>query len=88
MKNIVPVIKQDVHLRHEDFGGLIFTNSTPILSLNEDSYLIWSAIDGEKTIAQITEYLQDNNPSRIIDIDTITDFYKACEDLDLLEFKK
>ena len=88
MENIIPTIKQGVRTRKEDFGALVFTNRTPILSLNEDSYLIWSAIDGERTIVQITVYLQDNNPDRLIDIDTLTDFYKACEDLDLIEFKK
>lgn len=88
MENVIPTIKQGVRTRKEDFGALVFTNRTPILSLNEDSYLIWSAIDEERTIGQITAYLQENNPKRLIDIGTITDFYKACEDLDLIDLKK
>ncbi len=86
MTNSIPVIKTAVKSRKEAFGGLIFTNRTPILSLNEDSYIIWEAIDGSRSIADICVYLSEKYTDKLIDENIVIDFCKACEDLDLLEF--
>lgn len=85
MINFIPKIRPAVRSRKEDFGGLIFTNRTPILSLNEDSYIIWEAIDGEKSISDICTFLSNKYPNRLIDESVISDFCKACQDLDLID---
>jgi hypothetical protein len=83
----IPTIKQGVRARPEQFGALVFTNRTPILSLNKDSYLIWSTIDGVKTVELIIQTLKDQHPEIEIEEDTIRDFMRACENLDLIALK-
>ncbi len=85
-KNIVPIFKKGVKTRKEAFGGLVFTNRTPILSLNHDSILIWDAIDGVRSLAEICTFLQTMCPDRDIDIGIIEEFFKVCKKLDLIEY--
>ena len=86
MEDKIPKIKAGVRARKETFGGLIFTNRTPILSLNQDSFLIWEAIDGVHSPTDICSCLQAANPERDIDIRVIEEFVNVCEDLDLLTY--
>lgn len=85
MANKIPKIKSGVRVRKEEFGALVFTNRTPILTLNEDSFLIWNTIDGVRSIEQMVKHLLDNNPEKEITFEIVDEFIKACEDLDLIE---
>ena len=86
MNNAVPRVKPHVRFRKEEFGGLIFTNRTPILAINNDSFLIWAAIDGKRTVYEIYTLLVQNSNDKQIDLDIVNDFLTACEELDLIEF--
>ena len=85
MNDAVPIIKPNVRFRKEDFGGLIFTNRTPILSINNDSFLIWAAIDGKRTVHEIYTLLVQNSNDKQVDLDIVNNFLTACEELDLIE---
>ena len=82
--NKTPKIKDFVRVRKESFGALVFTNRTPILALNEDSFLIWSKIDGVRTVDDIVESLQESEGKNVIDASVVEDFFVSCEDLDLI----
>ncbi len=82
--NKIPRIKDLVRVRKETFGALVFTNRTPILALNDDSLLIWSKMDGIKTVDDIVELLQASEGTDVIDASVVEDFFTSCEDLDLI----
>lgn len=85
--NRTPVVKDGVRVREEAFGALLFTNRTPILSLNKNSYAIWKEITGNKTVGEICSLIRKQlgtveDPSKAICL-----FLSACEDLDLIAFR-
>ncbi|GHV90205.1 hypothetical protein AGMMS50268_07080 [Spirochaetia bacterium] len=81
----IPVVRPGVRVRQEQFGALVFTNRTPILSLNTDSYLIWSAIDGHRSIEDICKFLQNQNTDIDISLATVQEFIHVCDELSLVE---
>ncbi len=82
-----PAVKSGVRVREESFGALVFTNRTPILSLNSDSYLIWKEISGSRSVKDICDSLRNKFGSDENLVETVNRFLAACEDLDLIEFR-
>ena len=82
--NKIPKVRDLVRVRKEAFGALVFTNRTPILALNEDSLLIWSKIDATRTVDDIVALLQKSEGTEAVNASVVEDFFKACEDLDLI----
>lgn len=83
---MTPKIKKGVKIRHEEFGALIFTNRTPILTLNHDALMIWNLIDGKKSTDDIVDIIQDNqalDSARVAF--SVNEFIKSCVELDLVE---
>ena len=82
--NKIPKIKEFVRIRREAFGALVFTNRTPILALNNDSLLLWSKIDGNRTVNAIVALLQQSEGADSITASVVGDFLAACEELGLI----
>ncbi len=75
----IPAIMDRVKTREEDFGCLVFTNYTPILSFNSDAYSIWKLIDGKRSVADIISVLGVGNNSNMV-----IEFLSGCKDLNLI----
>ncbi len=87
-ENMIPFVKAHVRSRQEEFGLLIFTNRTPILSFNQDSKMIWEQINGHKNICEICDFLLSKSNSNKEDIQSVViEFLKSCEELDLIALK-
>jgi hypothetical protein len=87
-ENMIPIVNDYVRSRQEEFGLLIFTNRTPILTFNQDSTMIWEQIDGQNTIREICDILQAKSISNKGDIqNVIIEFLKTCEELGLIKFE-
>ena len=83
----VPRISTGVRARDEGFGLLVVSKRTPILSLNNDSALIWKMIDGKSTLAEIISKVNqqiDGDEERNSDV--VFQFVRSCYELGLLEF--
>lgn len=86
--NMIPVIAEGIKVRKENFGLIVVSKRTPILTLNEDSTLIWNYIDGESSIFQIIERLNkkiDGNLEENIKIMKL--FFENCYKLGLIDFQ-
>lgn len=87
---LIPFIIDGVKSRQESYGLLIVSKRTPILNLNEDSTVLWTAIDGVKKIHEIVTCMNDGIDSAE-DAEqnrkVIMEFYKSCYELGLIDFK-
>lgn len=81
--NMIPKIRAGVRLRDEEFGGLVFTNRTPILSFDNDATKILHLVDGQLSIGDIAKQLSGNGYPETEKV--VTDFIETCIKLDLIE---
>lgn len=84
----IPYINEGIKVRKEDFGLLVVSKRTPILTFNKDSVLIWNSIDDTSTVAQIVEKVTqefegNEDETRLI----IIEFLDNCNKLGLIDFK-
>lgn len=85
--SFIPRANDGVKVRNEEFGLLVVSKRTPILSLNKDSALIWNYMDGEMTIAQIAYAVNDSIDGEMSqNTKIVTEFFKNCYELGLIEF--
>jgi len=85
--NMVPHICDEIKVREEEFGLIIVSKRTPILTMNEDSTLIWNSIDGVLSIEQISQIINDNIDGDEKNNDTIMLFMENCYKLGLIDFE-
>ena len=85
--NMIPFVCDGIKVRKEDFGLLIVSKRTPILTMNEDSTLIWNSIDGNSSISQISQKLNKEIDGDESNNKTIMIFIENCYKLGLLDFK-
>ena len=88
--SLIPFANEGVKSRQESYGLLIVSKRTPILNLNEDSAVLWTAMDGTKKIHEIVtamnvglDSVEDAEQNRKV----IMEFYKSCYELGLIDFK-
>lgn len=81
--NMLPQIRAGVRFRDEEFGCLVFTNRTPILSFDKDATKILHLVDGQSSIGDITKQL--SGMGYIEAEKVVTDFIETCIKLDLIE---
>lgn len=84
-----PVVVAGIKVREENFGALIVSKRTPILTMNKDSFAIWKNINGKNSIADIIRILRANyadhdNDNRDI-VALVLEFMEDCVKLGLLE---
>jgi len=84
---MVPKVKEGVRLRREEFGGLLFTNRTPVLALNNDALAIWDLIDGNRTVLNIVDILARTGREPRALSALVQQFIEAGYQLDLLEIE-
>ncbi len=80
---MIPKFCTGVRFRDEEFGCLVFTNRTPILSFDKDATLILHLIDGQTSIADISKRLGDmgyEESERVVE-----DFIEKCIKLNIIE---
>jgi len=85
ISEMIPYVKDHVKVREEEFGLMVFTNRTPVLTFNKYSALIWNEFDGKKKVSQIAEKINARFEGDIIKI--IFDFVISCKKLDLIGYK-
>jgi hypothetical protein len=81
---VIVRIKKGVKARREEFGALIFTNRTPILTLNKDAYAIWELIDGERSVDEIINALLTNGSEEVQVRGKVHEFISSCTKLRLI----
>ncbi|MCH5143275.1 MAG: hypothetical protein J1G07_06175 [Clostridiales bacterium] len=81
--NMIPQIRAGVRFRDEEFGCLVFTNRTPILSFDNDAAKILHLVDGQSSIGDIAKQL--SGMGYIETEKVVTDFIETCIKLDLIE---
>lgn len=81
--NMIPQIRAGVRFRDEEFGCLVFTNRTPILSFDKDATKILHFVDGQSAIGDIAKRLSDMGYKDTKKV--VTDFIETCIKLDLIE---
>lgn len=81
--NMIPQIRTGVRFRDEEFGCLVFTNRTPILSFDRDATEILRLVDGQRCIGDIAARLSETG--YIETEKAVTDFIEICRKLDLIE---
>lgn len=85
---LIPHVCEGVKARHESYGLLIVSKRTPILNLNEDSTILWNAIDGRKKLFEIVNEMNSEIEEGVEkNRNIIMEFYKSCYELGLIEFK-
>lgn len=82
---MIPRIKKGVRARREEFGLLIFTNRTPILSMNTDAAAIWNLIDGCRSTADIASSIPQLEGDATKIACKVNEFIMSCIDLDIVE---
>lgn len=83
---MIPKIKKGVRIRQEEFGALIFTNRTPILSLNQDAFAVWELIDGTRTAENIIKILGKTYSETGKVQSLAKEFITSCVELGLVDF--
>lgn len=87
LKN-VPVCAESVKTRREDFGMLLVSKRTPILTLNDDSVAIWQKMDGIKDISAIISELRNEYDCSEKELEeTVLSFFDSCHKLGIIEFR-
>lgn len=81
---MIPRIKKGVRVRREEFGLLLFTNRTPILSMNSDAAAIWNLIDGCRSTADIASSIAKLEGDETRAAYIVNEFIMSCMDLDLV----
>jgi len=77
-------IQKGVKARREEFGALIFTNRTPILTLNKDAYAIWQLIEGGRSVDEIIQALLANGAEEVQVRGKVHEFISSCTKLGLI----
>lgn len=86
--NMIPKIADGIKVRKEDFGLLIVSKRTPILTMNEDSTLIWNCINGQTSISQISKTLNDELNGEVEENNKVVKlFMENCYKLGLIDFE-
>ncbi len=84
--NMIPQIQVGVRFRDEEFGCLVFTNRTPILSFDRDATKILHLVDGQLCIGDIAARLREMGYMEAEK--AVTDFIGICIKLDLIRIIK
>lgn len=83
--NMIPQVRAGVRFRNEEFGSLVFTNRTPILSFDKDATKILHLINGQSSIDDIVKQLSEKGYKDTEKV--VMDFIETCIKLDLIEIK-
>ncbi len=86
--NMIPFIMENIRIREEEFGLMVFSNRTPVLTFNQDAAIIWRQIDNNKTVIQISNEIDCiKNGEGNSNLEVIRDFLEACNKLRLVSFR-
>ena len=81
----VPSFADGIKTRDEQFGMLLISRRTPILTLNDDSTAIWKKIDGVKNVSSIVrELTTEYDCSEKVLVATVIAFLENCHKLGLI----
>lgn len=84
----IPVYVDGIKTRGEDFGMLLVSKRTPILTLNNDSTAIWRKIDGVRNVSAIVSALKKEYDCPDNELEaTVLSFLDSCHKLGLIEFQ-
>lgn len=83
-EDFIPVVCQEIRVRKEDFGLIVVSKRTPILTMNHDSENIWNCIDGFSNIKEICLRL---NVGSEVNKGIVMEFISSCYKLGLIKFK-
>lgn len=86
--SMIPFVNEGIRVRDEDFGLIVISKRTPILTLNKDSTVIWKCIKGDCTIKQICEKINnDYGFDSESNYKIVVEFLENCHKLGLVDFK-
>lgn len=84
----IPVCADGIKTRDEEFGMLLVSKRTPILTLNNDSTAIWKKIDGVRDVSTIVSELKNEYDCSKNELEvTVLSFLDSCHKLGLIELQ-
>lgn len=83
----IPAYEDGIKTRNENFGLIVISKHTPILTMNYDSTAIWKMIDGERNVSSIISSLQKEYDCPEDEIkQAVIDFLDNCYKIGLIRF--
>lgn len=82
----VPSVRENVFMRDEYFGMLVFTNRTPLLAFDGDAASILRLCDGSRTVREIAQDLTESYQADQL-LSTVQSFVAVCLQLGLVDIK-